>query len=150
MDKNFFDKLQKEQSLTATESLELDNALAETERIGDAVRLLDSEEASLAWRSQLNERLIQVAKPQRSTSAWLRWIPATAVAASALGVAILLTRPAANNSMPVVAPSAEEQILVAHFASDGLSAEPVNIASKPVGKQTEEEVVYWSEGDLGS
>jgi hypothetical protein len=97
MDRDLLRKLEDERSLTPDEWLRLDDALDSTDaRFAQTlVRSLESEEPSLAWRSDLNSRLAQTSKAQRQRRLALRWLPIMAAPVAA-GCAFLVMMTSAN------------------------------------------------------
>lgn len=116
MDRDLLRKLEDERSLTPDEWLRLDDALdSEDARLTQTlVRSLESEEPSLAWRSDLNVRLAQASKAQRQRKTVLRWLPVMAAPVAA-GCAILMMmtpktntpHPIAGNRHPVISTAKE-------------------------------------------
>lgn len=85
-------KLHDETPLTAVEALQLDELLEaqSSERVAHTVAALPEEEPSLAWRSQLNSRLAEMA-PAPARKPWGRWLGVTGlVAAGVMAIAIVV------------------------------------------------------------
>lgn len=120
MDKNLMEKLAREDALTAEEMLRLDRMLDDS-GAGPAlwVGQLPDADVSLAWRSDLNEKLIRQSQRRRTARIWTFGSSAVAVAASAFALFTVL-RPAegpvsAIAGEPVVAaPMTDGALVRAH------------------------------------
>ena len=122
MDKNLLKKIVAENELSAEESLRLDEALEATgsAAAGRAVRELPDDAPSMAWRSDLNEKLGKASRRQRTLLIWRYGLAVTA-GATAMFLAVSLGQPVPgktttlNEPPPVTeAASLEDDILSDH------------------------------------
>jgi len=92
MDKKLWIKLVNEEPLDAAEHIALEQALESGDESLTAYYLshVENPAPSLAWRSELNEQLKQIA-PQPVRNGWKLWAWGGAVTASAAACAFLLT-----------------------------------------------------------
>ncbi len=111
MDKSLLQKIAREEPLSAEESLRLDQALDVQEPVANLVAHLPEDAPSLAWRSELNQRLAhtKVKRRQFSLFRWGSGALAAAAAVTALVVVVSNTAP-----KPAAKGSVEEVILSAH------------------------------------
>lgn len=88
MDKDMFKKLAAEQPMTAEETLRLDAALdGEAGRLSrHAMAALGEDAPSLAWRSELNQKLSHVSRRRRQAVYWRFGVAASGVAAATVFV----------------------------------------------------------------
>lgn len=147
-------KLESEQALSMAESHQLDEQLKSQSQIAQAIRALKDEEPSLAWRSQLNERLIGLQAPVAKSRWNRRWGFAglgTAVAATASLMIIM------NAKQPVGAPvamdqpnatSAEQILLDAHQGAVFALSTGAGDGSQPIRSESESSVHHWTEAEL--
>lgn len=115
---------------------ELDELLSSTaqQAVRDVVRELPEESLSLAWRSQLNERLIQVQPKSRLRTRFERaWIPAVGLAlAGCLAMVVTLRNPAVQTQQAPrdieasLVRSYAERTTMEDLATDGLSIHEVS------------------------
>ena len=80
MDKKLFNKILADEQLSAEESLRLDEALESKASAAavSAVRALGDEAPSLAWRSDLNEKLMKGSRRRRTQVMWRYGLAVTA------------------------------------------------------------------------
>ncbi|MCH8978937.1 MAG: hypothetical protein IH945_06805 [Armatimonadetes bacterium] len=80
MDKNLIEKIVAESDLSAEESLRLDEALEAkgSAAVARAVRELPDDAPSMAWRSDLNEKLGKASRKQRVLVTWRYGLAVTA------------------------------------------------------------------------
>jgi hypothetical protein len=102
---------------------ELDSLLSAPEQraVAEVVSQLPEDSVSMAWRSQLNERLLAAAPPVRPSRRWILR-PALALgAAGALALSLILTSKGLNGSEPleITASSLETKMIAAHRESVG-------------------------------
>jgi len=92
MDKNLWNKLVNEEPLDAAEHIALEQALEAGDESLAAYYLshVENPAPSLAWRSELNEQLKQIA-PKPATPVWRLWAWGGAVAACAAACAFMVT-----------------------------------------------------------
>lgn len=90
---------------------DIDKRIEQTEPVREVVRGLPEDSVSLAWRSQLNERLIaEAAKGRRRAPRWF-WLPATGLGlATTLAIAVLIR----GNLAPVATPGVEIELVRMH------------------------------------
>lgn len=98
MKKELFEKLVKDQPLTAHEAHELDQILDAQEKLGVShlVRRVSADEPSLAWRSSLNQALSAQAPVKPKKSPWLVFGTVLAPAAAAVALAVFVFNPGFN------------------------------------------------------
>lgn len=120
MDKNLIEKLAREDALTAEEMLRLDRLLDDSGGGPAAwVGQLPNAEVSLAWRSDLNEKLIRQSQRRRIARVWTFGSSAVAVAASAFALFTVLKpaevpSPVAVDKPVVSAPMKDGALVRAH------------------------------------
>ncbi|MBI5705697.1 MAG: hypothetical protein HZC36_01780 [Armatimonadetes bacterium] len=132
---------------------DLDAALSRTSFVAESVRSLPEEPLSLAWRSELNERLLALSKskPKRSLLATL-WRPALGLGlASILAIAFY---PRGEAALPLAASGSdiEAQMVSAHqeavtsvmTVGHGLASYEAVPTVRPASN-----VIHWEEADLG-
>lgn len=132
---------------------ELEAALDRTSFVAASVRSLPEEPLSLAWRSELNERLVSLAsqKPKRSIFSNL-WRPAVGLGfAAILAIAFY---PRGESSLPIASTGAdiEAQMVSAHqeavtsvmTVGHGLASYEAVPTARPASN-----VIHWEEADLG-
>lgn len=119
-------KLQDEQALSVEETLRLDEALETSASTAGLLNSLDESAPSLAWRSDLNQKLASVSRKTKRQSSF-RWLSGFAAAATLVFVAFLAlpkSRPTVNpNRVTSVARKSEatnieESLVKAHFEAD--------------------------------
>lgn len=142
--------------LSIDETRRLDAELNRSEFLADAVKSLPEDTLSLAWRSELNERLFaEAAAGRRSSRRLWVWRPALGLAlAGALALAIYLPGAnEANRPSPTLGRSSvESQMANAHVdavnalyvAGHGLAAYEATPTAEAAPN-----VVRWDESDLG-
>ncbi|MFX6277408.1 hypothetical protein ABTF87_19095, partial [Acinetobacter baumannii] len=81
MEKNTLNKIKAEKQLDWQESIELDRALSAQDPLKSLVSALDDPEPSLAWRSELNQKLYAVAAKNKR-KALVPWLGGLAAAAA--------------------------------------------------------------------
>jgi hypothetical protein len=118
---------------------DLDAMLAreDQQRVRETVRLLKEEAPSMAWRSQLNERILAQAGKRRSRQRlWWIFTPSVGVAvAGALAIAVFFHNPSprsTGNPLPyaATAPSLEDSLIgLAHdnSVSDDVSGSGLHV-----------------------
>jgi len=109
MDRNLYQKLSREEALTAEETLRLDAMLEQSTPAEQWVTQIEDSEMSFAWRSSLNEKLIQRSAKRRQAKFWS--FGSTAVAAAATVFAIFIVQrqspvetPTTTNNVAISAP----------------------------------------------
>lgn len=109
-----------------SKSAELDVQLESGEQMQTAawVQNLDDEEPSMAWRSQLNEKLLALRTPAKRKSFWhaWRWAGAGAMAAGALAIVMFLNAPkdaVVPEKLTANPSSIEAGLIAAHQESAG-------------------------------
>jgi len=123
-------KLMDEQPLTVEETLRLDQAIEAQNVVTGLMAGLEDQAPSLAWRSDLNQRLLLQSERHKRRSAF-RWFSGFAAAAATVTAFTLFAIPRSVapviDDKPVVAkqstpakdgPSVEESILTAHREAD--------------------------------
>ena len=120
--RDLFEKIQNGETLDARESLMLEQALeADDSKVSDLMGGLEDPRPSLAWRSELNSRLQEMApKPSRRP---VLWFGSSLVAASVLTVVILL---GVNASVPQK-PDGVEQVSTPVATNDAPAADTQDI-----------------------
>ncbi len=101
MDQNLYQKLSREDALTAEESLRLDTMLEQTGQADVWVSQIEEPAMSLAWRSSLNDQLIKRSAMRRQTRFWSFGSTAVAVAASAFALFMVQSKEPINSSAPM-------------------------------------------------
>ena len=101
MDKRLFDKILADEQLSAEESLRLDQALElkGSTAAGRAVGELPDEAPSMAWRSDLNEKLSKGSRQHRNLLMW-RYGLAVSAGATAMFLIVNFGQPIADNAAP--------------------------------------------------
>lgn len=98
-DPHFYQHLNEETRLSAAEEARLDQALDATTSARQLLKGLPEEAPSLAWRSQLNEKLLDLgAKPKPKRLGWRLPSLAAGVAACSLALFAYLQAPTAVTS----------------------------------------------------
>ncbi len=122
MDKNLLKKIVAENELSAEESLRLDEALEATGSAAArrAVRALHDDAPSMAWRSDLNEKLGKASRRQRTLVTWRYGLAVTA-GATAMFLFVNFWQPGSIDGSTVIDPrpvaesaSMEDDILSDH------------------------------------
>lgn len=105
MDKELFKKIEAENDLSAEESLRLDEALEATgsAAAGRAVHALHDDAPSMAWRSDLNEKLGKASRRQRTLVIWRYGLAVTA-GATAMFLVVSFGQPIPRGPTPVMPP----------------------------------------------
>lgn len=155
MNPDLLKKLQSETPLTAQEEAMLDAALAsESQRqAARLVELMPDETVSLAWRSDLIEKLRdrQVKQRRRESVFWvLRPASAVAVAAAVFGV-YLVGKP--GQVAIVERPNIEVYMVEAHKQTETVSlvaASGIGALDAPRNGVSNSMTVDWEEVDLGA
>lgn len=153
MNPELLKKLAEEAPLSPAEQAELDAALGGSAAISSAVRDLPTEEPSMVWRSELNEKLAAMGAPRKSKLAGFWWKLAAPVAATAIiGAAFFMNRPeVASSPAGIASASVEEEIWGTHL--EMASAMDVAESYAPVRNGAETptgEWIEWSSTDLES
>lgn len=119
-------KLRDDHALTVEDTLRLDEALEAGKPLAGLLKSLDDSTPSLAWRSELNQKLLLVSKKGRR-SLGLRWVSGFAAVAAVTLVAFVAVRkpeprPDVRRTVPVAQSVAnaniEESLVKAHFEAD--------------------------------
>lgn len=135
------------------QNLKIDEALESTDSIRQMVASLPDETPSLAWRSQLNERIYQSqSKVHKRVVFWKFFAPATSVAACCVAY-ILIAAPFRAHSVDsnvAVKRTIEDEIISNHVAQEVESFTGTAIGSEPINAPTDDNTVYWSREDLES
>jgi hypothetical protein len=108
----------------------LDHRLQEPgqQAVRRAVAQLPEDAPSLAWRAELNEKLIAASRQKQRKDRWVFWgRPGLAVACSVVLAAVIWMRPDSNGSL-VTERSLEAQIVQVHSDSEALSEVPFTSA----------------------
>lgn len=152
MDQELMKKLKSAKSLTVQDAFLLDEALDQQAEVKSMVQDLEEEGASLAWRSQLNERLHAAtprAKPRHRWNMFRIWVPVAAGVAGLAVFGVLLMKPARQvEPHTPVAQELENEMLAAHFGS-GISVEyHSGVSSEPTGAPVENDSPSWNSEDL--
>ena len=94
MNQEWREKIEQEAELTLAEAVVLDEEIERLEPMRNALQALPSDELSLQWRSQLNERLAAEAKPAPvRRNVFALWpVAVSGLAACALAVALFAPR----------------------------------------------------------
>lgn len=141
---NWKKKANQEMPMEMDEILALDEALTGTESLRPIVSALESEELSLAWRSELNEKLAAVRPKTRRRLAL--WIPVGASALAAATLAVLFfTSPATIEPAPAIAhsdTSVEALIIRSHREAE--AATVLGVASPAPARNASTQVFDWS------
>ncbi|MBL8065395.1 MAG: hypothetical protein JNM34_05995 [Chthonomonadaceae bacterium] len=98
MNEKLFEKLIGEQPVTLEEALTLDQALEAQVEVRRAVSSLRESEPSLAWRSELNQRLLVGHKAARK-SLVLRWIGGASLVTACCAMFLVLSRPTVKDDI---------------------------------------------------
>lgn len=138
----------------ANTQIEMDAALEKTRVVQDWVRASQSDEVSLKWRSQLNERLLTVATPaKKAPKRWFMPAFAGALACSVI-IAGFWVGPIVNgrNAAQNVAStsSLEERLISAHIGMEFAATSSTTGASRPLGSESDVPLVQWGPEDLDS
>jgi hypothetical protein len=142
------------ENLNLTEA-ELDARLNSAEQlwIAKSVASLPEEQVSMAWRSQLNEKLRASAPVKKARRVWQVLVPATAFASClVLGVTIFLSRETVQ-SPTAVESGAVEAAIVASYREHSSSRDVggVGLHLEELDNTTDESVEpLFSEADLGA
>jgi hypothetical protein len=117
MNEKLLKKLMAEEPLDPAEHLELEQALESGDRniMSAYLSSQDHVEPSLAWRSQLNDQLRQIA-PAQPKRPWLTWAGLVGVGAAAFVAALIFAQPGKPVSTSVVAESTQPEVV-----SDGMT-----------------------------
>lgn len=117
MDRELIAKLMNEEALTPQEEAILDAKLVESSGVAPLLKQVSDEVPSMAWRSELNEKLQTVARPRATQNRISRWlVPATAIAAATILFSMFSPKQAATMPDAVAAktPTIEAQLVSAH------------------------------------
>lgn len=127
-------------------------ASASQQTMSQLVHSLPDDQPSMQWRSELNERLLVVAKKKKRwafTAVWLR--PAVGLSvASALALLLVMELPGTKPNLP--RPPVETALLVAHDEAfkysdvSGIGLTPHEVHAQPA--VAEGTPVQWSESDI--
>ncbi len=112
-------KMLSEAKLSQEEELQLEAMLAESDASSrDLLSAMPTDVPSMAWRSELNERLQSLAPAPKASKGWLKWAPLAGLSATAaFAVTLMVTRQEpvrqdmVSQSPPV---SLESKLLTAH------------------------------------
>lgn len=128
MDKVSMTRLLSEQPLSVEESLRLDEALDGMEHTAHVLSQLKDDAPSLAWRSQLNDRLAKEVSQGKKRVA-IKWFGSLAATSAVALAAFVMVKnlpgatPQSKSETPVVVaqhegPSVEESLVSAHKEAD--------------------------------
>lgn len=147
------EKLRLEQPLTLEESLQLDSILEESNGMSAWLNPNAAESPSLAWRSQLNEKLLAHApKPKRTFR--LGRVPQLATLAATIAFATFsatsfMASKAASAPAPGAAMSPEELMISAHLQNNFSAVVPVP-TDTPLTGQEATGSIHWSPEELST
>lgn len=147
------EKLRLEQPLTLEESLQLDSILEESTEMSAWLNPNAAESPSLAWRSQLNEKLLAHApKPKRS----FRWgrVPQLATLAATIAFA---TFSATSFMASKVTPTPEsatgispEELMISAHLQNNFSTVVTVPSESPSTTQEASGTIHWSPEELST
>jgi len=109
------EQIEQEAELTLAEAVVLDEEIERLEPVRDALRDLPSDELSLQWRSQLNERLAAEAKPAAPRRNVFTLWPVAVSGLAACALAVALFAPRGGSSNPVANTSRTENSVEARM-----------------------------------
>lgn len=151
--KHLLEKLMNEEPLTAAEQSQLDVLLAteSQKKVALMATHCDEEELSLAWRSDLNQKLaVESSKRRKNQRVWWTLRPAIGLGlASAMGFVLWTKQPDVVQQPPYQTPI-EQKLAAAHEeASTVAELQGSTIASyhKPTEAPIDNQ---WTEADLGA
>lgn len=139
------DRVKSEQPLDVQDALRLDESLEATRPVRSLVQGLADDELSLAWRSELNEKLFKARRSSRA--GWRLWVSVggSAVAAACLALALFAHRP--EPARPVGSKtemnSVEALILESHREADATTV--LGVASPAPSRPVKQQVFDWSQ-----
>ena len=154
-DKDLFKKINDDgRSLTAEEERLLDLALDAQEPMRTVVQAMGGDEVNLTWRSQLNERVLELARQTQRQSRWLMiWRPALGLGlAGALALVFTLNNRAVQPTPEPSQPALEAALIQTHrdsvraseIAGPGLASHE----ARPASIQWEDDPYDWNEVDV--
>lgn len=158
---DFGDKIKSEEKLTAFESERLDVMLKASAPVKNWVADLEDEPLSMAWTSDLNEKLLALDSKTRQSwfsrvmkgRAWLGWTSALATGGLAIVLALNLSSSRSISSTGVdgaTGPTLEETLLTAHTLAEA-QAEVSNLGpSRSVASKDQEDQFEWTSDDLAN
>ncbi|MBX3097392.1 MAG: hypothetical protein KF812_11065 [Fimbriimonadaceae bacterium] len=137
------EKARKELPMDMEEMLALDEALNQSESVKSVLSSLTDEEPSLAWRSELNEKIASI-KPRRPKLAL--WVPisASAIAAATLAIVLFIPR---NTERPAEVLSQSDrsvEALILRSHREAEAATVLGVASPTPTRNTGSQVFDWS------
>ncbi len=127
MDRETFEKIAHEQALTIEEALELDFELEESASMQSLLHGMEDPTPSLAWRSELNSRLLAVSPRAKKTKTWA-WLSGFSLTGLAVaGLVMVFAKPPTSSPVPDQptiqlsarkSPAVEESLINAHHEAD--------------------------------
>lgn len=121
-------KLREEATLSASESLKLDQALELQENVGNLVSELPEPSLSLAWRSELNEKLLAQSSKKKKVArlGWFSGITASVALCAAFLFIVKSSGPTSEQNVAKIpthsikkdSKGVEELIITAHSEAD--------------------------------
>lgn len=122
MENHTYQKIKAEKPLDWQESAELDLALASQQPLKNLVSALDDPEPSLAWRSELNEKLLAVAKKKKRQT-FVPWLGGFAAAVACTAAVVVFVTHQGHNGSPSRNPASFEAALATAY-TQSLEAVP--------------------------
>ena len=113
IDKSFAEKLKSEKPLDWKEVAQLDRLLEQGERSREIMSAMPDSDLSLTWRSQLNEKLLNVTK-RRRRFAIVPWLGGFATAAACLVVFVVVSTKAPTATSIGASHSIEAELVSTH------------------------------------
>ncbi len=155
MNQDWREKIEQEAELTLAEAVVLDEEIERLEPVRNALRDLPSDELSLQWRSQLNERLAAEAKPAAPRrNVFTLWpVAVSGVAACALAVALFMPRggsSAATGTVSRTETSVEARLVRSHEEFQNARDLGVGAPATPVVAPPSSGGFDWSTLEQGS
>ncbi len=152
MNREWMRKLENEETLSMSEAHALDEALSAQTPVGDVVGQLENDAPSLAWRSQLNEKLFALsAAPAPKRFQWWR-AAGFGTATAALALVVFISVPRTRSSVtPVVANqeiSAEQVLLDSHRSTVFALSTGAGDGAKPLSPEVSAPAPTWTEAEL--
>jgi len=139
------ERVKSEQPLDVQDALRLDESLEATSSVRTLVQSLADDEPSLAWRSELNEKLMGARRPARG--GWRLWLPVGGSAVAAACLALAFFRPSPEPTTPVASAnesnSVEAIILQSHREADATTV--LGVASPAPSRPVKQQVFDWSQ-----
>lgn len=153
LDRNLIRKLELEQPLNEAEAHLIDQHLAD-DRWPVLMREIPQDQVSMAWRSQLNERLLSLGARQKAASRWMGiWRPVMGLGlAGALALVFVSQRVPTHAQTPRKPANLEAALLEIH--ADSVSYTQIAGAglapheAEPVRQSLPAEDIHWTSSDL--